>query len=69
MTRLGNSSMILAGVVLLVVGIIVASDAITWLVNLILNVVGWGMGITGLVMLVYGLVKFFKGSSRSQSDF
>ena len=61
MTKLGNGSMILAGIVLLVFGIIVASNAITWLVSLILNVVGWGMGILGIIFLVYGLVKFFKG--------
>ncbi len=69
MSRLGNSSMILAGIVLLVFGIIVASNAIAWLVAFILNVVGWGMGILGIVFLVYGLVKFFKGSGRSQSDY
>ena len=69
MTKLGNGSMILAGIVLLVFGIIVASNAITWLVSLILNVVGWGMGILGIIFLVYGLVKFFKGSGSSQSDY
>lgn len=69
MGKLGNGSMILAGIVLLVFGIIVASDAIDWLVTLILNVVGWGMGILGIIFLIYGLVKVFKGSSRSQSDY
>ena len=69
MSRLGNGSMILAGIVLLIFGIIVASDAITWLVKIILNLVGWGMGILGIIFLVYGLVKFFKGSGRSQSDY
>ncbi len=69
MSRLGNGSMILAGIVLLVFGIIVASNMIAWLVAFILNVVGWGMGILGIIFLVYGLVKFFKGSGRSQSDY
>ncbi len=69
MTRLGNSSMILVGIVLLVFGIIVASNLIESLVAFILNIVGWGMGILGVIFLVYGLVKFFKGSSRSQSDY
>lgn len=69
MTRLGNGSMILAGIVLLVFGIIVASNLIESLVAFILNIVGWGMGILGVIFLVYGLVKFFKGSGRSQSDF
>ena len=69
MSRLGNGSMILAGIVLLVFVIIVASNAIVWLVTLILNIVGWGMGILGIIFIIYGLVKFFKGSSRSQSDF
>ncbi len=45
MSRLGNGSMILAGIVLLVFGIIVASNMIAWLVAFILNVVGWGMGL------------------------
>ncbi len=69
MSRLGNGSMILAGIVLLVFGIIVASNAIAWLVSLILNVVGWGMGILGIVFLVYGLVKFFKGSASRQGNY
>ena len=69
MSRLGNGSMILAGIVLLVFGIIVASDAISWLVEIILKLVGWGMGILGIIFLVYGLVKFFKGSGSRQSDY
>ncbi len=69
MSRLGNGSMILAGIVLLVFGIIVASNAIAWLVTLILNVVGWGMALLGIIFLVYGLVKSIKGSGSSQSDY
>ena len=69
MSKIGNSSIILEGILLLVLGIIVASDAITWLVRFILNVVGWGIGITGVVLLVYGMVKLFKGSGSSQSDY
>ncbi len=69
MSRLGNGSMILAGIVLLIFGVIVASNLIEALVAFILNIVGWGMGILGIIFLVYGLVKIFKGSGRSQSDY
>ncbi len=69
MRKIGNSSMVLVGILLIVFGWIIQSNIIAWLVNFVLSVFGWGVVLIGIVLLVYGMVKFFKGSSRSQSDY
>lgn len=69
MRKIGNSSMILVGILLIVFGWIIQSNIIIWLVNFVLSVLGWGVVLIGIVLLVYGMVSFFKGSGRSQSDY
>ncbi len=69
MRKIGNSSMVLVGILLIVFGWIIQSNIIAWLVNFVLSVFGWGVVLIGIVLLVYGMVQFFKGSSRSQSDY
>ena len=69
MRKIGNSSMILVGILLIVFGWIIQSNIIVWLVNFVLSVLGWGVVLIGIVLLVYGMVSFFKGSGRRQSDY
>ena len=69
MRKVGNSSMILVGILLIVFGSLIQSDILAGLVRFLLTVFGWGVVFIGLVLLVYGIVKFFKGSGRSQSDY
>ncbi len=69
MRKIGHSSMILLGILLVIFGWIIQSNAIVWLVRIVLDVFGWGVVLIGIVLLVYGMVQFFKGSGRSQSDY
>lgn len=65
MRRLGSSSMILAAIILIILGIIVQSNAITWLVALILNVLGFGLIVVGIIVGVMGLMGMFKNRESS----
>ena len=69
MRKIGNSSVVLLGILLIVFGWIIQSNAIVWLVRIVLDIFGWGVVLVGIVLLVYGMVQFFKGSGRSQSDY
>ena len=69
MRKIGNSSVVLLGILLIVFGWIIQSNAIAWLVRIVLDIFGWGVVLAGIVLLVYGMVQFFKGSGRSQSDY
>lgn len=65
MRRLGSSSLILAAILLIILGLIVQSNAITWLVTLILNVLGYGLIIVGIIVGVMGVMGMLKNRDSS----
>ena len=65
MRRLGSSGLILAAIILIILGLIVQSNAITWLVAFILNVLGFGLIIVGIIAGVMGIMGMFKNRESS----
>ena len=65
MRRVGGSGLILAAIVLIILGIIVQSNAITWLVTFILNLIGVGLIIVGIILGVMGVISLFKKGDSS----
>ncbi|MDA1227519.1 MAG: hypothetical protein BZY79_01290 [SAR202 cluster bacterium Casp-Chloro-G4] len=65
MRRLGSSSLVLAAIILIILGLIVQSNAITWLVTLILNVLGYGLIIVGIIVGVMGVMGMLKNRDSS----
>ena len=65
MRRLGSSSLILGAIILIVLGLIVQSNAIQWLVTLILNVLGFGLIIAGIIAGVMGIMGLLKSRESS----
>ena len=65
MDKLGGGSLLVVGIFLVILGALVQSAIIEWL----LDVVGVIVIIGGVVVGVIGLVKLFSGSSRNTSDF
>lgn len=70
MNRLGSSSLILLAIILIIIGVIIQSNAIVWLVSLILNVIGIGFIVVGVIVGVMGIIRLTKGgsSNRGYSD-
>ena len=56
MRRLGSSSLIVGAIFLIILGLIVQSNALEWVVRLILNVLGIGLIIAGIIAGVMGSV-------------
>ena len=65
MRRLGSSSLILGAIILIILGLIVQSNAIQWLVTLILNVLGIGLIIAGIIAGVMGIMGLLKKRESS----
>jgi hypothetical protein len=59
---LGKSGWILGGVILLVVGLILKTGLIQWL----LDFLGWVLIIVGAIALVIGIISLFTGKSGSR---
>lgn len=60
MRKLGSSSLILGAIILIVLGIIVQSNAITWLITIILNILGFGLIIVGIIAGIMGIIGLMK---------
>ena len=58
MGKFGGAGLLVIGISVAIVGWIIQSDIIEWL----LNVVGWVIIIGGIVVAVAGLVKMFSGN-------
>ena len=56
MRRLGSSSLIVGAIFLIILGLIVQSNALEWVVRLILDVLGIGLIIAGIIAGVMGIV-------------
>ena len=65
MRRLGSSSLILAAIILIILGLIVQSNAIQWLVTIILNVLGFGLIIVGIIAGIMGIMGLLKKRESS----
>ncbi len=65
MSKVGGGSFFLAGIFLIFLGILIQSDILSRL----LDVLGVIIIIIGAILGVIGLVQVFTGSKRSSSDF
>ncbi|MCH8186496.1 MAG: hypothetical protein IH862_10390 [Chloroflexi bacterium] len=65
MSKVGGGSLLLAGIFLIFLGILIRSDFLEWLLDLLGIITIIGGGIAGVV----GLIQVFTGSKRSSSDF
>ena len=66
MRKLGGSGLFLAGIILLILGIVLRWDLIKWLIDatgLVLIIVGVILGIIGLIQMFSG------GGGRSRSEY
>jgi len=64
MSKVGGGSLLLAGIFLIFLGILIRSDFLEWLLDLLGIITIIGGGIVGVV----GLIQVFTGSKRSSSD-
>ncbi len=58
MNNLGNGGLILVGIALVILGVLIQSDILEWL----LDIAGFVLIASGIVVGVVGLVKMFTGS-------
>jgi hypothetical protein len=65
MNKLGGTGLLFAGIFLMVLGWLIRSDILEWL----LDVLGFVVIIAGVIVVIYGLVKMFSGSKGGASDF
>lgn len=65
MRRLGSSGLILAAIILIILGLIVQSNAIEWIIKIILNLLGFGLIIIGIIAGVLGVLGLFKNRESS----
>ena len=65
MRRLGSSSLSLAAIILIILGLIIQSNAITWLVAFILNVLGFGLIVVGIIVGIMGIMGMVKNRESS----
>ena len=64
MGKLGGSSLVIAGIVLLLLGFILRWDLIDWLIN----ATGMILIILGIVLVVWGAIQMFSGRGRGSYD-
>ena len=69
MSRLGGGSLIALAIVLLLLGVIIQSNAVEWLVRLILNVIGILFIVAGIVVAIFGIIKLFSRGSRKSAGY
>ena len=62
MGALGKSGWILGGIILLVVGLILKTGLIQWLLDLL----GWVLIIIGAIALIIGIISLFTGKGGSR---
>ena len=65
MKRAGGAGLIVPGIVLILVGLVIQSDILAGLIN----IVGWLIIIGGAIMCVFGLIRAFKGGNSGSSDY
>ena len=65
MNKVGGSGLIVVAIVLLLLGIVLTSGILDWLIDL----TGVLLILIGVVMGIVGLVQVFSGGSKSSSSF
>ena len=65
MNKVGGSGLIIVAIVLLLLGIVLTSGILDWLIDL----TGVLLILMGVVMGIVGLVQVFSGGSKSSSSF
>ena len=65
MNKLGGGGLVVAGIFLVIIGWLIQSAILEWL----LNVIGFIVIVAGIIVGVYGLIRIFSGSKGDSSDF
>ena len=65
MTKLGGSGLLIAGISVSLLGVLLMSDLVSWL----LDIVGILMIVSGIVLGIIGVIKFFSGNNGRTEDF
>ena len=65
MNKLGGGGLLVAGIILVLLGALIQSDLLAWL----LDVIGFVIVAAGVILGIVGLVKMFSGSKSGASDF
>ena len=65
MNKLGGGGLLVAGISLVLLGALIQSDFLTWL----LDIIGLMIAAAGVILGIVGLVKMFSGSKSGASDF
>ena len=65
MTKLGGSGLLIAGISVSLLGALLMSDLVSWL----LDIVGILMIVSGIVLGIIGVIKFFSGNNSRTEDF
>ena len=65
MNKVGGSGLIVVAIVLLLLGIVLTSGILDWLIDL----TGVLLILIGVVMGIVGLIQVFSGGSKSSSSF
>ena len=65
MGKIGGGGLLVAGIFLVVLGALIRSDILTWL----LDILGFLVIVAGIILVIYGLIKMFSGRKSSASDF
>ncbi len=65
MTKLGGSGLLITGISVSLLGALLMSDLISWL----LDIVGILMIVLGIVLGIIGIIKFFSGDNSKTEDF
>ena len=65
MNKLGGGGLLLVGIFLVLLGALIQSAILAWL----LDIVGFVVIVAGVILGVYGLVKMFSGNKGGSSDF
>ena len=65
MNRLGGGGLFVAGIFLVLLGALIQSDILTWL----LDILGFVVIVAGVIVGIIGLIKVFSGKKSGASDF
>ncbi len=65
MGRMSSGGLVIAGIFIVIVGALLQSSILEWL----LDIIGFVVVVIGVILVVYGLVKMFSGGNRTSSDY
>ena len=65
MKRIGGGGLLIVGIFLVLLGALIQSDILEWL----LNIVGFVIVVAGIIVGIFGLVRMFTGSKGASGDY